>query len=96
MKRPRKLSWKVVLAAAVMAFLTLVTFSSPGMAAEKPRYGGELIMAVPKDPPSFDGHRENTFALIHPVAPHYSLLLKFDQYAYGILFSGNRLSSPSQ
>ena len=82
MKRPRKLSWKVVLAAAVMAFLTLVTFSSPGMAAEKPRYGGELIMAVPKDPPSFDGHRENTFALIHPVAPHYSLLLKFDQYAY--------------
>ncbi|MFQ6110977.1 MAG: ABC transporter substrate-binding protein, partial [Nitrospinota bacterium] len=52
------------------------------IAAEQPRYGGILNFAVPKDPPSFDGHRENTFALIHPVAPHYSLLLKFDQWNY--------------
>ncbi|MBW8058485.1 MAG: ABC transporter substrate-binding protein, partial [candidate division NC10 bacterium] len=52
------------------------------MAAEKPKYGGNLTFAVPKDPPSFDGHRENTFALIHPVAPHYSTLLKFDQWKY--------------
>jgi peptide/nickel transport system substrate-binding protein len=34
------------------------------------------------EPPSFDGHRESTYALIHPVSPHYSLLLKFDQNDY--------------
>ncbi|MFQ5684292.1 MAG: ABC transporter substrate-binding protein [Candidatus Binatia bacterium] len=82
MRRPRKLSWNMVLTAAVMALLTFATLSPLGLTAEKPRYGGQLVMAVPKDPPSFDGHRENTFALIHPVAPHYSLLLKFDQWHY--------------
>ena len=28
--------------------------------------GGELIFAVPSEPPSYDGHREATFGLIHP------------------------------
>ena len=31
---------------------------------------------VPDEPPSWDGHRETTFALIHPFAPFYSLLIK--------------------
>jgi peptide/nickel transport system substrate-binding protein len=35
-------------------------------------------LAVSKTPPSFDGHRETTFAMIHPIAPHYSTLLRFD------------------
>ncbi len=68
------LSAGVILLALVMA--------PAAMAAEKPKYGGILTFAVPKPPPSFDGHRENTFALIHPVAPHYSTLLKFDQWNY--------------
>ena len=68
------LSAGVILLALVMA--------PAAMAAEKPKYGGTLTFAVPKPPPSFDGHRENTFALIHPVAPHYSTLLKFDQWNY--------------
>ncbi|MFQ5852301.1 MAG: ABC transporter substrate-binding protein [Candidatus Binatia bacterium] len=66
----------------VLIALVALAFTPRLRAAEKPRYGGTLNFAVPKDPPSFDGHRENTFALIHPVAPHYSLLLKFDQNAY--------------
>ncbi|MEE9153697.1 MAG: ABC transporter substrate-binding protein, partial [candidate division NC10 bacterium] len=68
------LSAGVILLALVMA--------PAAMAAEKPKYGGTLTFAVPKDPPSFDGHRESTFALIHPVAPHYSTLLEFDQWNY--------------
>ena len=40
--------------------------------------GGTLVFVVPRDPPSYDGHRETTFALIHPLAPHYSLLVKVD------------------
>ncbi|MFQ5803447.1 MAG: ABC transporter substrate-binding protein, partial [Candidatus Methylomirabilales bacterium] len=70
-------------AAVSAGVIVLALVMAPAaMAAEQPRYGGTLNFAVPKDPPSFDGHRENTFALIHPVAPHYSLLLKFDQWKY--------------
>jgi len=51
-------------------------------AAEQPRYGGELVFAVEAEPPSLDAHRETTFAVLHPFAPFYSTLLKFDQYNY--------------
>jgi len=53
-------------------------------AAEKetPRSGGELVFAVGGTPPSLDGHRETTFAMLHPVAPHYSTLLRFDPQGY--------------
>ena len=47
-------------------------------AQERPRYGGELVYVVPTEPASYDGHREGTFALIHPLAPVYSTLLRFD------------------
>jgi len=46
------------------------------IAAETPKKGGVLKYVVPAEPPSFDGHRETTFALIHPIAPFYSLLVK--------------------
>jgi peptide/nickel transport system substrate-binding protein len=46
---------------------------------EQPQPGGELNFAVADAPPSFDGHRETTFAMLHPLAPHYSTLLRFDQ-----------------
>ncbi len=48
------------------------------IAQDKPRYGGELVFVVPAEPPSYDGHREDTFALIHPTAPHYNTLLRVD------------------
>ena len=51
-------------------------------AGEKPHYGGTLTYAMADAPPSFDGHRESTYAVIHPVSPHYSLLLKFDPQNY--------------
>jgi peptide/nickel transport system substrate-binding protein len=43
-----------------------------------PRAGGELVFVVPGEPPSYDAHREETFALIHPAAPHYNTLLRID------------------
>src|SRR6202011_3876324 len=33
---------------------------------------------VPAEPPTYDGHREGTFALVHPAAPHYNTLLRVD------------------
>ncbi|MGH7268290.1 MAG: ABC transporter substrate-binding protein [Candidatus Rokuibacteriota bacterium] len=51
---------------------------APVSAQEKPRQGGELIFPVPSEMPSYDGHRESTFGLIHPIAPHYNTLLRID------------------
>ena len=48
----------------------------PSVSAESPTYGGILTFVVSAEPPSFDGHRETTFALIHPVAPFYSTLIR--------------------
>jgi peptide/nickel transport system substrate-binding protein len=47
---------------------------------EQPRVGGELVFLVPGEPPSYDAHREETFALIHPAAPHYNTLLRIDPF----------------
>ena len=46
-------------------------------AAEVPKHGGILTYLVPADaPPSFDAHRETTFATVQSAAPFYSLLIK--------------------
>src|SRR5437764_7030356 len=55
----------------------LLTLGLPTVAAETPKRGGTLTYMIPADaPPSFDGHRENTFATIHAVAPFYSVLIR--------------------
>ncbi len=69
----------VILPAFLVASLALGAALAPAAPAqEKPRYGGELIFPVPSEMPSYDGHRESTFGLIHPIAPHYNTLLKVD------------------
>ncbi|MBI2087837.1 MAG: ABC transporter substrate-binding protein, partial [Deltaproteobacteria bacterium] len=60
----------------------LIFRQAPAAQKEQPRSGGELVFAVGGTPPSFDGHRETTFAMLHPVAPHYSTLLRFDLLNY--------------
>jgi peptide/nickel transport system substrate-binding protein len=64
------------LAAAVGALL----IGAPLAAAEEtPKNGGTLNYVIPADaPPSFDAHRETTFATIHSAAPFYSLLIRVD------------------
>src|SRR2546428_194664 len=53
---------------------------APGLvtAQVKPRSGGELVFVVPSEPPSYDAHQEETFGVIHPMAPLYSTLLRVD------------------
>src|SRR5947199_3260126 len=48
-------------------------------ADETPKRGGTLTYLIPADaPPSFDGHREQTYATIHPIAPFYSVLVRIN------------------
>ncbi|HLB14522.1 MAG TPA: ABC transporter substrate-binding protein [Burkholderiales bacterium] len=61
--------WLALAAGAVLAFPAT---------AQAPRNGGELVFPVPSEPPSYDGHREETFGLIHPIAPFYNTLLRVD------------------
>ena len=71
--------------AMVVAGVVALFFHAPRLMAaqaQTPRSGGELVFAVGGTPPSFDGHRETTFAMLHPVAPHYSTLLRFDLLNY--------------
>ena len=60
------------------AGLLLIWLAQSAAAQETPRSGGELTFVVPAEPPSFDAHREESFALIHPAAPHYNTLLRVD------------------
>jgi peptide/nickel transport system substrate-binding protein len=50
--------------------------------AQEPKRGGSLGFAVVAEPPNYDCHASTTFALLHPIAPHYSTLLKFDGANY--------------
>src|SRR2546422_8669004 len=61
-----------LLVAGVAAAARLVT------AQVKRRAGGELVFVVPSEPPSYDAHQEETFGIIHPMAPLYSPLLRVD------------------
>ena len=67
-----------VLLALALSVMGLMAPGPFALAQEQPRSGGELIMAVPSEPPSYDGHREETCGLIHPIAPFYSLLLRVE------------------
>src|SRR5499425_3532657 len=65
---------------AIVTCLTqLIGLGAPlpaGAQQDQPRHGGELVFVVAAEPPSFDGHREETFAMLHPIAPHYNTLLR--------------------
>jgi len=77
-----KLSGGTELMRRYLAYLamiaTVAVALAPAAAQDKPRYGGELLFAVPSEPPSYDAHREETFGIIHPMAPHYNTLLRVD------------------
>jgi peptide/nickel transport system substrate-binding protein len=66
-------------ATAVAMLLGAAVLAPPLAAAETPKYGGTLTYMIPADaPPSFDGHRESTYATVHSVAPFYSVLLRIN------------------
>ena len=61
-----------------VCLLLALTAAAPAIAQDKPRSGGELIFVVAAEPPSFDAHREETFAMLHPGAPQYNTLMRVD------------------
>src|SRR3989442_2019362 len=67
-----------VVAALMAAVLVGLSLLSPASAQDKPRAGGELVFVVPSEPPTYDGHAEGTFGVVHPIAPHYNTLLRID------------------
>src|SRR5262245_28624323 len=71
----RSLVRSIALSSCLVQFLA---FTPRVDAQDKPRYGGELVFVVAAEPPGFDGHREETFAMLHPIAPHYNTLLRTD------------------
>ncbi len=78
MRNPPDRRWRRMLMAVALSLVLLPLLAPSVLAQERPRYGGELVFAVPSEPPSYDGHREETFGLIHPIAPFYSLLMRVD------------------
>src|SRR5881394_58260 len=58
----------------------LLALTWPASATEgPPKRGGTLTYLIPADsPPSFDGHREGTFAMVHATAPFYSTLIRIN------------------
>ncbi len=73
-----KLLTKCAAGVLTAAVYLLGATTGSALAQGQPRSGGELVFPVPSEPPSYDGHKEETFGLIHPVAPHYNGLLRFD------------------
>src|SRR5712671_6787735 len=72
-----------VIALAVLAGVLAVLPISPQAAADiNPKRGGTLEFAVTVEPGSYDCHSNISFAFLHPIAPHYSTLLKFDAQTY--------------
>lgn len=65
--------WKAAIGSAAA-----VAFAGSAMAGshETPKSGGTLNFVVGSKIPSYDGHVETTFGMIHPIAPFYSLLIR--------------------
>ncbi len=72
MKKPNVTFGSTLLLGTALAFGGV----SVAMAAEKPVSGGVLSFVVGSKIPSYDGHQETTFGMIHPIRPFYSLLVR--------------------
>src|SRR5580658_3104202 len=67
---------RLLMSAGLALALALPAYT-PGYADETPKDGGTLTYLIPADaPPSFDGHREETYATVHSVSPYYSTLIR--------------------
>jgi peptide/nickel transport system substrate-binding protein len=65
--------------AVFTAVLGLLAGTASGTEEEAPKRGGILTYMIPADaPPSFDGHRESTYATVHAIAPCYSVLVRIN------------------
>ncbi|MPY75005.1 MAG: ABC transporter substrate-binding protein [Alphaproteobacteria bacterium] len=67
-----------LLLSGTLAASAALAFASVAGAAETPVRGGILDFVVGSTIPSYDGHQETTFGMIHPIAPFYSLLIRIN------------------
>jgi peptide/nickel transport system substrate-binding protein len=65
-----------------IAFAAALGGIGSAAAEPSPKHGSTLEFAVLVEPGNYDCHANISFAVLHPVAPHYSTLLKFDQPNY--------------
>jgi len=66
-------------AVILAAVLGAIGFVGQAIADEAPKRGGTLNYMIPADaPPTFDGHREATYATVHSAAPFYSVLIRLN------------------
>src|SRR5215813_10668599 len=70
----------MLIAVAVVA--GVLVLGGSGVADSGPKHGGTLEFAVLVEPGNYDCHANISFAFLHPIAPHYSTLLKFDAANY--------------
>ena len=66
---------------SIVGVLTLAAFTFTGnaaLAASCPKTGGIMKFGVKAEPPTYDMHGTNSYAVMHFVAQHYSTLLTFD------------------
>ena len=61
---------------AVAVLGATFTFGAISAKAAAPEYGGNLNIVVGSKIPSYDGHIESTFGMIHPIRLFYSLLIR--------------------
>ena len=66
----------------VTAVLAILAVGRPAIGDTNPKHGGTLEFAVTVEPGNYDCHANISFAFLHPIAPHYSTLLKFDAPNY--------------
>jgi peptide/nickel transport system substrate-binding protein len=73
---------RVLRSIAAGAFACLLIVPQLSSAEPPPSRGGTLEFASTVEPGNYDCHGNISFAFLHPVAPHYSTLLKFDPANY--------------
>src|SRR5256714_4017477 len=73
---------RMIARVAGAAFAIAFFVPQPAQAADVPKRGGILEFASTVEPGNYDCHGNTSFAFLHPVAPHYSTLLKFDAANY--------------
>jgi len=61
------------LGCAASLAIAMGAITAPALAQKK---GGTLTFVVGSKIPSYDGHAESTFGMIHPIRPFYSLLMR--------------------
>jgi peptide/nickel transport system substrate-binding protein len=79
--RPSLWHWHHFTRAFIVATL-LLAGTAHAQEPATPMRGGTLEFAVTVEPQNYDCHSNTSFAFLHPVAPHYSTLLKFDAPNY--------------